>query len=521
MSENLRELSRKEQKLYDEWLAEKAALQRLKPIEYESEEAKERRKKNLLKSFTKFCKYYFQDFMDSEFGWFHLKAVKYVEENMDIILVCEWPREHAKSVVMGIFLPMYLKAKGELTGVVLASANEDKADGLLADLQEQFMFNERYIADYGTQYRSGKWDTGYFVTTDGLGFWAFGRGQSPRGIREAEKRPNFGLVDDIDDAKIVKNEELVDEAVSWVLGDLYGALPTKGSRFIILGNRIHKKSILAKIVGDVEPDDPKNEEIVHLKVYALENPKTHKMDYEAGVPAWSRYTREEILKKVRRMGRRIGLREFFHQHIVVGKIFKEEHLAWAELPPIQNAEKLVTYCDPSWKDKKKSDFKAIVLVGKNGNYFDIYKAFCRQCNPLEMVRGHYNLAEEVPENKTCQHWIEANFMQDLHLNKYDDEAEERGFSIAIRGDKRKKPDKVDRIEDLTAYAERGQLRFNIREKHSPDMQQVRDQFLGFPDDSHDDGPDAVEGAIFKLNKAKEKKSKPRAGKYKRNSARRA
>lgn len=516
-----RNLSRKEQHTYDEWLAEKAAVLRLKPIEAESEKAKSKRIKTLLGSFTKFCKYYFEDFMDSEFGWFHLKAVKYVEENIDLILVCEWPREHAKSVVMGIFLPMYLKAKGELSGVVLASANEDKADGLLADLQEQLMFNVRYIDDFGTQYRAGKWDTGYFVTTDGLGFWAFGRGQSPRGIREAEKRPNFGLVDDIDDAKIVKNDELVDEAVNWVMGDLYGALPTKGSRFIILGNRIHKKSILAKIVGDVEPDDPKNPEIVHLKVYALENPRTHEMDIEGGVPAWGRYTRDMLLKKMRRMGRRIGLREFFHQHIVVGKMFKEEDLPWVKLPPIENADALVTYCDPSWKDKKKSDYKAIVLVAKNGKYFDIYKAFCRQCNPLEMVRGHYNLAEEVPEGKTCRHWIEANFMQDLHLDNYDAEAEERGYSISIRGDKRKKPDKVDRIEDLTAYAERGYLRFNADEKTSLDMQQIRDQFLGFPNDQHDDGPDAVEGAIEKLNTTKKNKTKTRTGKYKRNKARRA
>jgi phage terminase large subunit-like protein len=520
VNENLRELSRKEQKVYDEWLQEKAAIQRLKPVAFETEKAKETRIKKLAASFTKFCSYYFEEFMDSEFGWFHLKAVQYVEENTDIILVCEWPREHAKSVVMGIFLPMYLKAKGELTGVVLASANGEKANGLLADLQEQLMFNARYISDFGQQYQSGKWETGHFVTNDGVGFWAFGRGQSPRGVREAEKRPNFGLVDDIDDAEICKNEKRVDEAVDWCMGDLYGCLPTKGSRFVVLGNRIHKKSILAKIVGDVEEDDPKKEDIVHLKVYALENPKTHKMDVEHGVPAWPRYNREHILKKMNRMGYRIGLRELFHQHIVIGKIFREEHLPWAKLPPLQNCDKLVTYCDPSWKDRKKSDFKAILLIGKNGPYYDIYKAFCRRCSTSEMARGHYNLAAQIPENKTCPHWIEAILNQDLHLTAYDDEAEERGYDMAIRPDYRSKPDKTDRIENLTAYTERGFLRFNIAEKHSPDMQEVRNQFLGFPDAPNDDGPDAGEGGIFKLNKAKEKKTPPRAGKYKRNSARR-
>ena len=366
-------LSRKEQKEYEQWLREMQETVRLEPIREETDEQKGRRKASLLKNFTKFCRYYFEDFMDADFAWFHKKGVGLIVENDNIMFVGEWPREHAKSVVMDIFLPMYLKALGKLTGVVLSSANEDKADGLLADLQEQLRFNQRYIADYGPQYKSGKWDTGHFVTNDGIGFWAVGRGQSPRGVREAALRPNLIIVDDIDDAEICKNEKRVQEATDWVLGDLYGCAPTKGSRFVVIGNRIHKGSILSHIVGDVEEGYPVKETITHLKVYALENPRTHEMDLsEKGVPAWKeRYTREQILTKMKNMGQRIALRELFHQHIVIGRVFREEHLPWADLPPIDNCEKLVTYCDPSYKDSKKNDFKAIVLIGKNGPYFDI------------------------------------------------------------------------------------------------------------------------------------------------------
>ena len=518
-----RNLTPKEQREYNEWLAEMQETVRLKPIQQETQSNKIKRIADLKKDFSKFCHYYFEDFMDADFGWFHKKGVKLIVDNEDIMFVGEWPREHAKSVIMDIFLPMYLKALGKLTGVVLSSANENKADGLLADLQEQLMFNERYIADYGPQYKSGKWDTGHFVTNDGIGFWAFGRGQSPRGVREAALRPNLIIVDDIDDAEICKNEKRVIEATDWVLGDLYGCPPTKVRRYVVLGNRILKRRILAHIVGDVEEGDPKKETITHLKVYALENPRTHEMDLsEKGVPAWKeRYTRQQILTKMENMGRRLALRELFHQHIVIGRVFREEHLPWADLPPIQNCEKLITYCDPSYKDTKKNDFKAIVLIGKNGKYFDIYKAFCRQCTTPEMVRGHYDLAEEVPENKTCPHWMEANFIQDIHLKKYDEEADLRGYSIAIRGDKRKKPEKTERVEDLSAYAERGLIRFNRAEKHSPDMQEVRNQFLGFPDAEHDDGPDAVEGGVYKLNKPSlNKKTTTRMGRYKQNSARR-
>ena len=72
--------------------------------------------------------------------------------------------------------------------------------------------------------------------------------------------------------------------------------------------------------------------------------------------------------------------------------------------------------------------------------------------------------------------------------------------LRIRGDKRRKPDKEVRVENLTPFAEQGFIRFNKAEKQSPDMQEVRNQFLGFPDADHDDGPDAAEGGIYLLNK---------------------
>ena len=520
-----RQMTPKESREWNSWLADLKETVRPAPVSNETESQRNRRIASLMKDFTKFCRYYFEDFMDSDFAWFHKKAAKEIVSNDNITFVGEWPREHAKSVVMDIFLPLYLKALGKLTGVVLASANEDKADGLLADLQAQLISNQRYIADFGQQYEagSGKWVDGHFVTKDGIGFWAFGRGQSPRGVREAALRPNLIIVDDIDDAEVCKNEKRVQEATDWVLGDLYGCAPTKGSRFVVIGNRIHKRSILAHIVGDVEDGDPVKPGICHMKVFALENPRTHQMDLsEKGVPAWKeRYTRDQIITKMQTMGYRIALRELFHQHIVIGRIFREEHLPWTDLPPMQNCEKLVTYCDPSWKETKKNDFKAIVLVGKNGPYFDIYDAFVRQCTTPEMVRGHYNLDDEVPDGKVCVHYMEANLMQDIHLQKYEEEAVNRGFQIAIRADRRKKPDKVERVENLSAYAERGHIRFNKAMRHSPDMQELRQQFLGFPDAPHDDGPDAVEGAIYKLNKPTTGKSgKLRTIKYQRSNKRR-
>lgn len=269
---------------------------------------------------------------------------------------------------------------------------------------------------------------------------------------------------------------------------------------VVIGNRIHKFSILAKFIGDIEDDDPKREGLYHAKVYALENPKTHKKDLsEQAVPAWPRYTRDMILTKMRRMGWRNGLREYFHEHIIEGKTFKEENLPWTDVLPLNKYDALITYNDPSYKSTMTSDCKAIGLIGKIGRYYDIVDVFDEQCTTPTMVRAHYTIAAQVPENAACRHYMEANFIQDLMLEEYFRYGEQVGAQLRIRGDKRKKPDKEVRIENLTSLTDMGYIRFNRALKNSPHMQTLRNQFLAFPDKgSKDDGPDMVEGGIWIL-----------------------
>ena len=478
----------------------------------ENETMKRERIASLLDDFDKFCKYYFAHYMDggkSEFAWFHKKAAKDITADPNIFAVLEWPREHAKSVFADVMLPLFLKAKGELTGMMIASANQDKANGLLSDVQAELSSNQRYIADFGEQKALGSWQDGQFATADGIGFWAFGRGQSPRGTREGAKRPNFGVVDDIDDSAICKNDQRVQEAVDWVLGDFYGAMSITGARMIVAGNRIHKKSILAHLVGDVEPDDPKKPEVYHLKVFALENPRTHQKDMQ-GTPAWKeRYTLEMLQKKMAKFGHRNSMREFFHEHVEKGLVFKDEWIVWAKLPPISKADGIVTYNDPSYKDTKKNDFKAIVQLARNGRYVDVYRSWVRQDTTGAMVRAHYALANDLGD-LPAQHYMEANFMQDTHVELYKEEGEKLGWQLPLRADKRSKPDKYGRIENLSPLFEQGLVRFNIDEKHSPDMQELKAQFLAFPT-GHDDGPDAFEGAYFYLKKFGKKRRAPVTG----------
>jgi hypothetical protein len=487
------------------------------------------------KNFEKFCKYYFPHYIDADFGWFHKKLAKEVITNDDIMAAAEWPREHAKSVFVDVFLPMNLKAAGKLTGMILASETDEKAAVLLGDIQAELLQNQRFISDFGSQRTIGNWTEGHFTTADGIGFWSFGLGQNPAGVRSAAKRPNYAVIDDAANKRRSKNQERIKADADWVLGDLLGCLAIKASRMVFANNRTCKNDLMAHLVGDVNEGDPIRAGLVHIKVFATEDPRTHKMlrIEDGGVPAWKeRYTIEKLQKRMERMGHRNAMRNFYHIDIADGDIFLEEHLPWIDLLPLDEYEQVLTYNDPSYTDK--GDTKAIVLVGRAGSYYDIIWAWVRHASRKSMVHAHY-LIDEIVKGKTrnegivrgkrevaCPHFIEANLLQEeLFMSEYRNIGDAKRLQLRIRPDKRSKPDKFGRIEDLSPIAESGCLRFNRRLQKDPDMVTLRDQFLSFPN-GHDDGPDAVEGAIYILNKRKATNGterKARTGKYRKSLAR--
>jgi phage terminase large subunit-like protein len=513
-------MTRADQQAYQEYLdlCERIREQTADmPLETPDQQTK--RIEELKGDFVKFCKYYLGQFMDSDFGWFHKKAAKLIGADPKAFAILEWSREHAKSVFACVMMPMWLYARGEIDGMVVASANQDKAVTLLADLQAQLEHNQKWIRDFGELAALGDWQSGHFTTTDGIGFWAFGRGQSPRGIRKAQRRPNYAVVDDIDDKIIVRNQQRVRDAVDWITEDLLGALSIKGARLVIAGNRIHKQSILAHLVGDVEPDDPKREGITHIKVYAIENKRHNKADASNGRPAWKeRYTLKEISDRMALMGYRSARREFFHEHHEEGHVFQFEWMQWRKCLKLEQYDDLIVYCDPSFKDTKKSDFKAIVLLGKKGLQIDLIKAWVRQASTTSMVGVFYDWFEDKLRER-ARYFIEANMLQDLLLDDFRLEGERRGYHLPIRPDKRNKPNKEMRIENLTPLFERSLMYFNEAEKQSPDMQTLLQQFLGFPY-GHDDGPDAVEGGVFYLQGAGRSAGfRPRMGGFRKSTSR--
>lgn len=500
---------------YERWkehCKEVQSLTELSSLANETPAQKNKRIARLQKDYAAFCEYYFPHFLtlrDQTSGEvlrtvhnapFHNAAALKVKNTPNLKAVFKWPRGHAKSTHFDIFLPLWLifQPKRLINFMVVVGKSEDSAKRLLSDIQAELEFNQRIIADFGGQKNLGHWQEGEFTSQSGVNFLACGRGQSPRGLRERESRPDYIVIDDLDDDELCRNEKRVKELTDWVKEALFGALDVGRGRFIMVGNLISKTSVLANIAASRG---------VHVsEVKAVD---------KDGEPVWKeKWTKEEAQDYADFVGYRAWQKEMMHNPIKDGTIFRHEWIRYKKVLPLHKYEMLVCYTDPSFKSTTSNDYKASRLWGKIGNELHLIDCYVRQDTVSGMVRWLYNLFESIPENVAVRFFMEANFMQDIILDEFNTEGNIRGYQLPILPDKRKKPEKIQRIEAISPLWERGFIYYNEALKDNPDMVVGIEQTLALERGSrvHDDAPDADEGAIWYLQRdTRQQQSKPMFG----------
>ncbi len=447
------------------------------------------------KDYAYFVQYYFPHYCtDKDTGKpipcasFHLKAAKAILQNPRLLAVFQWPRGHAKSTHMGLFIPLWLhcQRQPDIHCLVLAGKSQDSAIQLLGDLQAELQYNKRYAHDFGQQYNAGAWTDGSFVTLDGTSFNAIGRGQSPRGLRERQYRPDYIICDDIDDDELSRNPDRVRQATEWVREALMGTFGAEDGRFIMVGNLISKCSILANI--------SQTPGATVSRINAIN---------DKGQPSWPEYwTLERLQLKQQKMGYRSFQKEMMNNPITLGAVFKDQHIIYGKTLPLRQYRQLVCYTDPSWKASKNNDYKATVLAGitPHGHYH-ILKAYADQTSVTNMIQWLYAIQDYIAGAVPVHHYMEANMLQQIIVDQVRQYGEQHGNIIPLKGDSRKKPDKFARIEALQPLFEQGLILLNEKEKDTPGMQTLVTQLLAFERGSrtHDDAPDALEGAVWLLN----------------------
>lgn len=436
--------------------------------------------------------YYFPNYCTAKPAPFHLSATRRLLKNAEWYEVRAWSRELAKSA-RSMMEITYLAMTGKVRNMLLVSNSSDNAERLLLPFKACFEYNQRLIFDYGKQETYGHWTTKEFTIQKGCAFRSLGWGMSPRGTRKDNVRPDFILIDDIDTDEECRNEDTMNAKVNWIEQALMGTRSiSEPTRILINGNIIHDNCAVNRL-GQVADKF----EIINIRD-------------KDGKSTWPDKNTEAMIDRVlSKISYESQQKEYFNNPMDGSDTFKD--LKDGRLPSLKGCNVCI-YADPSTsnKDVSSGSFKAVGVLVQKGFDFYIAKVWLDTMGNARFVDAlfeAYNWAK-AKGAENVRVWIENNslqnpFYEQVILPQIYQRANESKVMLPVTGDDRDKKDKYTRIEGTLEPINRlGHLIFSEAEANCPHMMRLKAQFRNFSrKQKRMDGPDMVEGGVFKLQES--------------------
>ena len=192
------------------------------------------------------------------------------------------------------------------------------------------------------------------------------------------------------------------------------------------------------------------------------------------------------------MGTAAFNREKMNEPAPESGFFQEHWIHYYHPYSLKDRELLVVgFFDPSLETGANADYKALVTIGfdRQELVFYVMDAFIQKTTLEQTLRAAFNRHREY---SYVVFGVEDNLFQRLLLKEFERLGKELGQVLPIKGVTQRLA-KETRVASLSPLLERGKIRF-IR-GHS-DQELLVEQLLYFPSKTlHDDGPDALEGAL--------------------------
>lgn len=432
-------------------------------------------------------KYYFPNYYTSEPALFQVKSTKRIMTHPEWFESRVWARELAKSV-RTMMETLKQVMTGQKRNILLISNSEDNAERLLEPYRANLDSNLRLISDYGKQ-RSLKWRSKEFKTIRGAAFRAVGADQSPRGTRNDAIRPDKIIIDDIDTDQDCRNPEIITKRVEWIYGAL---IPTRAVnvplQIVVCGNKIAEYCCVTELMKKADHVD-----VVNIRTN--------------GRSSWpSKNSEADIDRVLSIISYAKAQSEYFNNPVTAGRVFKS--LNWGKVPPLREMEQLIVYGDPapSNRDLSNNSCKVLVLMGRKAGITYVIKAFCEHPTNARFVEWYYDMYEYT-HGLYVQYYVENNtlqnpFYEQVFLPLFKELGRQKGYTVPIRPDERKKAEKYTRVEGTLEPANRlGLLVFNEAEKSNQYMQTIEEQFkvVSPTYKGNIDAPDCIEGGYKVLD----------------------
>jgi len=389
------------------------------------------------------------------------------------------PREHAKSTILFIFVT-YCVCYKLRRFVVYISDTEAQAILQLNAVKSELETNDKLRQDFGDLVDDRKWGERDIETSTGIRLSARGAGQSLRGLRKRQFRPDLVICDDLEEDEAVDSPERREKLERWFKRTVMNL--GKNCQIIVVGTILHYDSLLAHLTSEE-----------HFPTFVKRFYVAVDDDWSLESVLWpGKWSLEALKAKAADIGLVDFDQEFRNRPInAATQVFREDWVkqhafTWDEIRGM--AMMKIMAVDPAISVKQKADFFGRVLIGIVGTgHILVLRGEQHKIPFTEQVKlllAKYDA--EQPE------WIgiESVAYQKALKQRMDEVSRETGRYIAIVEVDTKGIDKFARISTMGPLVENGTIRFCLDGTQDTLLKQL--YFLG---KMKDDVADALEIAV--------------------------
>jgi len=444
------------------------------------------------------------DHFRQNFPDFHLELMDAAMQHRKLAIVA--PREHAKSELLSFLYPLHAICFSRKRFIVMFSSTKDMAASHYSAIRIQLETNELIHAYHGKptfKKLTSSEMIFQFPDKKPIRIDTYGAEQmeSIRGLKHDGYRPDLIILDDVEFQELVdspdrrrKLKQSFDEA-------LIPAGDREYCQYIAIGTMLHFDALIAKLVNkDTYPD-------------------WYKMFYKTSVenPLWSDRISSKYLATVKRNNPIVYAKEY-QNNPISGELarFKPDNFRYYTDQSTHytllgtNSEKIATYpytdcypaiaCDLALSERKTADMSVILslLLDPDNNYLVYSYIAERGMRPERLAHILFNQVNYLTKLTGTRPYVgfEKANIERIRKEFLQREMRRRDEFFIIKPIEWKN-DKIARIELALEH-----LYANHVIYHRHNMTELEDQLIQFPFASHDDIPDALQGATQILKYAK-------------------
>lgn len=420
------------------------------------------------------------------------------------------PRGNAKSTIVTQIATIWRVVTGRAWYPCIIMDAFEQAAEMLEAIKVELEFNPRLANDFPSHCGQGKvWRMGLAITPSGVKLEAFGSGKKIRGRRHGPHRPDWVVLDDVENDENVESPQQRDKLERWIDRSVLSLGSTDDTMDVLfIGTILHYDSVLSRKLR-----------------HPLWSHRVFKsiIDWPDDMKLWDRWEETLLNGETKEEGEAMA-RAFFELHQaameagavvlwpagqplykLMVKRARDGHDAFdseQQNDPSSGADAPFANCIHFWVNRlahwifygacdpslgrtgNSRDPSAIGVGGLNREtgVLDIVEAEIRKRLPDRIIEDIIRLQGEY----RCQLWVmEAVQFQEFLRTELVKRSAARGVAVPAKG-VIPHTDKILRIEALQPHMANGLIRVHINQ------QTLIQQFKHFPKADHDDGPDMVQ-----------------------------